>query len=213
MKARKTILKLFVAVILIGCIEFFGVHFYNRMNWRRLCDKSANIEIGMTGRQVVEIMGKPDFQSTKALVYKPHRVFGLFSLNSEIYIQLASKHVKTVEKRPNYRIRFNSNDWKMSSPERRRSMIDSFMKMYPPEKLSKNDVVNLLKDPSKCNKDENCAFVYPLGQSWSSFALDNEFFVVTFDNNDRVSKYCFWEGPPTSNVQLQCPQLKFSDMF
>jgi hypothetical protein len=84
---------------------------------------------------------------------------------------------------------FTPEKWKKHI-EQRVFMIDDLEKDYDLHKMSKNEVVRLLGEPTDSTYfSDKHNLVYYLGRERGLFGIDSEWLVIWFDSQERVSEY------------------------
>ena len=87
--------------------------------------------------------------------------------------------------------RFEQTAWKNAdlNGRARADMLGDFLKRYPLERRTRNEVVELLGEPTPTDKWEGAEMIYVLGTDGSYMGIDHEWLLIDLDQRQRVVSY------------------------
>lgn len=88
-----------------------------------------------------------------------------------------------------YKSKFTIEKW-LENPTERVCMVDDLLNKYDLKDKTKDEVAKLMGPPDETAyfKGENC-FVYLLGIERGLIRIDNEWLIIEFDENDKVTTF------------------------
>ena len=194
-----------VAIILLTFLCIVIVQLYANYQWSNKWNNTRQINVGMNKKQVIMLLGKANIDHNRDsgetqksdidwLYYRPFTVcpsiclyFKEIPKKPVIFIELKKNKVTTVERQPDYKIRFDQNDWKMSTGARRHCMVESFIKKYSNVNLTKQDIIGLLGNPDNIDSISG-ELEYDLGEEWEYASSQHDVLVIYYKNN-IISSY------------------------
>jgi outer membrane protein assembly factor BamE (lipoprotein component of BamABCDE complex) len=185
----KEILLGFLAILFLALNAISINNAYSLFKWTLLCRGTRELEIGMSKEEVLSILGKPDYEASAERSVKEHWDvwryeafwFAPFLHTSTLYIEFDPNDVSFIEKQPDYPIRFDSEDWKRSTSERRACMIGELLKRHKLVGISKDKIMDLLGEPDAINDFGDWDFAYRLGIENGLFPIDRQWLVIDID--------------------------------
>jgi hypothetical protein len=71
----------------------------------------------------------------------------------------------------------------------RANMLDDLLNRYPLKGKSRSEIVSLLGEPTPTSKWQNSEMIYVLGNDGSYMPIDNEWFLIDLDENQKVVSF------------------------
>lgn len=182
-------------IVVSGVLKVVA-HLHDAATWKNLRARAAEVKLGMTQDEVLEVMGKPDRRASPDRFQKEtwdewwYQARRLFSRNREIRIQFDPKKVDEVEELPYEQIPFDSEDWKRSSALRRGFMIDDLLDRHDLRGSTREALIELLGEPPDSYYDYVGDLVWCLGPQRGGFAVDNDWLVIDLDEDGSVKTVC-----------------------
>lgn len=199
-----------IILCVIALLSFVMGHAIEVRTWRGLQAKVSRLHPGQDMQQTIRVMGKPSRTNNRRGTNKVFFYYNSFRFSylnfardflgnshrhSEAYIEFDKKKLVLAEARPNYKIPFNSKDWRKSTAVRRHCMVYDLIEKYGNKNLKKKEILALLGKPDVYPPGKPEAqvlsenyFQYDLDMEWSFISIDTDILVVTFDKNGRVKR-------------------------